>query len=247
MRGQRSVATSRWLTANLRENCHAFLSGPGVNSLHFWTGIAPVSPLNTTVWPLMFDDDQQRRVVAAAERVERLCVAWSPPRMDAPPPEIAARPLMMWLQREFEPGVRFGDWEFRVRRNASVNSVYEGRWGQGGEVVLTLPSIDRDAVARIALVDADTDRTLGDSTGSGEVLVLDEEGSRVRVDAGIDVSKPRRFTLRPAVPAASSSSGHWVVVRMWARDGRVLAIVPVVSAPSPAVSPRGSSTQAGPS
>jgi hypothetical protein len=243
---ERNVATYRWLNANMRENCDAFITAPGLNSLHFWTEIAPISTLNTTVWPVLFDHDQQGRIVAAAERVERLCVAWSPSRMESPP-EIAARPLMAWLLREFEPRGRFGEWEFRMRRDTPANLVYEGRWVQGGDLVLALPSIDRDAVARIAVVDVDADRTLGDSARSEEIVVLDEHGARLRVDLGIDVSKPGRITLLPAVPAASSSNGHSVVVRLWARDGRSLAIVPVVFTPSLVVSPHGSSTQADPS
>jgi hypothetical protein len=243
---ERNVATYRWLNANIRENCDAFITAPGLNSLHFWTELAPISTLNATVWPVLFDRDQQRRILALAERVERFCVAWSPSRMESPP-EIAARPLMAWLLREFEPRGRFGEWEFRMRRATPANLVYEGRWVQGGDLVLALPSIERDAVARIAVVDVDVDRTLGDSARSEEIAVLDEEGARLRVDLGIDVSTPRRITLRPAVPAASSSNGHSVVVRLWARDGRSLAIVPVVSTPSRVVSPHGSSTQAGPS
>jgi hypothetical protein len=244
---ERSVATYRWLSANMRENCDAFITTPGLNSLHFWTEIAPVSTLNTTVWPLMFDDDQQRRILTSAERVDRFCVAWYSPGVDPVPPPIAARPLMAWLLREFEPRGRFGEWEFRMRRDSPANLVYEGRWVQGGDLALALPSIDRDAVARIAVVDVGEDRTLSDSARSEEMVVLDEQGARLRVDLGIDVSKPRRITLRPAVPAASSSRGHSIVVRLWARDGRSLAIVPVVSTPSLVVSPHGSSTQAGPS
>jgi hypothetical protein len=244
---ERNVATYRWLSANMRENCDAFITTPGLNSLYLWTGLAPVSTLNTTVWPLMFDNDQQRRILGLAERVERFCVAWSPPHADPVPPPIAARPLMAWLLREFEPRGRFAEWEFRMRRNSPANLIYEGRWIEGGDLVVALPTIDRDAVARIAVVDVDVDRTFGDSARSEEIVVLDEQGARLRVDLGIDVSKPRRITLRPAVGAASSSNGHSVVVRLWARDGRSLAIVPVVSAPSRVVSPHGSSTQAGPS
>lgn len=243
---ERNVATYRWLSANMRENCDAFLSTPGLNSLHFWTELAPVSALNTTVWPLLFDHDQQRRILALAERVDRLCVAWSPPRTDPVPPEIAARPLMAFLLREFEPRGRFAEWEFRMRRDAPANLVYEGRRGAGGEIVLALPSLDREAVTRIALVNVDADRALGDSARSEEVVVLDEQGTRVRVDAGIDVSKPRRITLRAAA-AASDSNGHSVAVRLWSRDGRLVAIVPVVlSVPSPAAPSDGSSTRAGP-
>ena len=58
---ERNAATYWWLSANLRENCDAFITAPGLNSLHFWTAIAPVSTLNTTLWPLLFDADQQRQ------------------------------------------------------------------------------------------------------------------------------------------------------------------------------------------
>ena len=245
---ERNVATYRWLTANMRENCDAFLTTPGLNSLYFWTELAPVSPLNTTIWPLLFDDVQQRQILTVAERVDRFCVAWHPPRVDPVPPPIAARPLMAWLLREFEPRGTFGEWEFRVRRDASVNLVYQGRLAQGGDVTLTLPSIDRDTVTRIAIVDVDAESTLGDSARGEEVVVLDEGGVRVRMDLGIDVSRPRRITLRPTVTSPSSLHGHSVVVRLLARDGRSLAIVPVVTRlPSPVVWSHASSTQAGPS
>ena len=135
-----------------------------------------------------------------------------------------------------------------MRRDAPANLVYEGRCAPGGELVLSLPSIDRDAVARIAIVDVDAGRTLGDSSRGQEVVALDEEGIRLRMDLGIDISKPRRITLRQTVASASSSDGHSVVVRLLARDGRALAIVPVVmSVPSRVVSSHASSTPAGPS
>jgi hypothetical protein len=239
-----NVATYRWLAANMRENCDAFLTHPGLNSLHFWTEIAPVSTLNATAWSKLFDDDQQRRILASAERVERFCVAWSPQPVD----QIAARPVMAWLLREFESRGHFGAWEFRMRRDAPANLVYEGRWTEVGDIVVALPSIDRDTVTRIAIVDVDAESTLGDSGRGEEVVVLDEEGVRVRMDLGIDVSRPRRITLRPTVTSPSSLHGHSVVVRLLARDGRSLAIVPVVTrSPSPVVWSHGSSTQAGPS
>jgi hypothetical protein len=106
--------------------------------------------------------------------------------------------------------------------------VYQGRQVNGSDITLELPPIGDDAVARIALVDLDEDRTLGDSARGEEVVVLDEDGARLRVDAGLDVSQRRRITLRTAVRAEATSNSHAVVVRLWARDGRSLAIVPVV-------------------
>ena len=238
---ERDAATYWWLSANLRENCDAFITAPGLNSLHFWTAMAPVSNLNTTLWPLLFNADQQGRILAAAASVERLCVAWSPRRMEAltSAPDAASRPLIVWLRQEFEPRARFGDWEFRMRRGSAATHVYEGRWVDEGGIALDLPSIGHDAVARVAVVELqDAERTLGDSARGEEVVVLDEHGAHMRVDAGIDVSKRRRITVRAPV-VASSSNRHSVVVRLWTRDGRPLAIVPVVDdAPHGRVPPR---------
>ena len=227
---ERNAATYWWLSANLRENCDAFITAPGLNSLHFWTAIAPMSTLNTTLWPLLFDADQQRRVLAAAAPVERLCVAWAPQRMEAltSAPDAASRPLVVWLRHEFESRGRFGGWEFRMRRGRAATRVYEGRWVDGGGIAIDLPSIGDDALARVAVVDLDADRTLGDSASGEELVVLAEDGAQMRLDAGIDLSQPRRLTVRPAVTEAASSHRHSVVVRLWARDGQRLAVVPVV-------------------
>ena len=114
-----------------------------------------------------------------------------------------------------------------MRRGRAAACVYEGRSVDGGGIALDLPPIGHDAVARVAVEDLDADRTLGDSAGGEEIVVLAENGARTRVDAGIDVSQARRLTLRPAV-AAAWSKHHSVVVQFVARDGQRLAVVPVV-------------------
>ena len=79
-------ATSRpisWLSANMRENCDAFVTAPGLNSLHFWTEMrARLDAQYHDLADAVRRTIEQRRILAAAERVERLCVAWSPARMD---------------------------------------------------------------------------------------------------------------------------------------------------------------------
>jgi hypothetical protein len=231
---ERDRATYWWLTTNLREHCDAFLTAPGLNSLHFWTGIPPVSTLNTTLWPILFDDGQQERILAAAAPVGRLCVAWNPRRMEVlmSRPDAASRPLVAWLAREFEPQAVFGGWEFRVRRGRHPTLLYQGRWLDEGGIVLELPRLGPDPVARLAVVDLDAERTLGDSAPVGGLVVIDEEGAHAQVHDGIDVSRRRRVVVRGAVGAPSSDHSS-LVVRLWARDGRSLAIVPVVTdAPS---------------
>jgi hypothetical protein len=228
----REAATYSWLVANMREHCDAFLTAPGLNSLHFWTGIPPVSTVNITLWPILLDEMRQERVLAAAAPVGRLCVAWDTRRMQVlmSDPNTASQPLTAWLAREFEPRAAFGGWEFRTRRGSIPALVYQGRW-LDDDIVLELPQLGHDMIARLAVVDLEAEHVLGDTAAGGDVVVIDEGGAAVRLDHGIDVSRPRRLVVRGAVVASSSpSSGRSSIgVRVWARDGRSLATVPVVS------------------
>ena len=227
---ERDAARYWWLTTNLREHCDTFLTAPGVNSLHFWTGMPPVSTLNTTLWPILLDDGQQARVLAAARSVARLCVAWDRRRMDVlmRTPETASRPLVAWLAREFEPLAAFGDWEFRVPRGSRPRLSYQGIRLDAGGIVVELPQLGREPVTRVAVVDVDGKRTLADSASGADVVAIDENGAEAQIQGGIDVSRQRRIVLRGAF-AAPSSDGAAVVVRLWGSDGQSLAIVPVVA------------------
>jgi hypothetical protein len=224
----RDSAAYWWLATNLREHCDGFLTAPGLNSLHFWTGIPPVSTLNATLWPILFDDAQQRRIVEAAARVRRLCAAWNRPRMDAlmRTEGTSSRPLVAWLAREFEPQAAFGGWELRVRRGRGPVALYQARWSDDDRILIELPPLGDEPVARIAIVDVDANRVLGDSMLGPPVIVNGEDGAPVHVDGGIDVSRRRRIALRGAgsLPSARAS----VVVRLWTSGGQEVTAVPVV-------------------
>jgi hypothetical protein len=232
---ERDAATYWWLATNLREQCDAFLTAPGLNSLHFWTRIPPVSTLNATLWPILFDAAQQERILARARPVERLCVAWDPRRMDVlmKAPGAAAGPLVAWLVREFEPHAAFGGWEFRMRRGSSPARLYQAQSLDNGHIVVDVPELGTDPIARIAVVDVDAGRTLADSADASGLVVSEQGNVEARVaEPAIDVSRPRRFVLGGVV-APSASSDRSMVLRLWTRGGRLLAIVPVVTVPQP--------------
>jgi hypothetical protein len=227
---ERDWATYWWLATNLREKCDAFLTAPGLNSLHFWTGIPPISTLNATLWPILFDEPQQTRILVRAAPVERLCVVWDQRRMEElmKAPDIASKPLVAWLARESEPQGAFGGWEFRMRRGSDPLLRYQGQWLDQGRIVVELPQLGEDPVTRLAVVDVDAGRILGESEHAAGLIVTDEEGAEAQIDRGIDVSRPRRLVLRNVV-ATSASDHPAVVVRLWTSGGRLLAVVPVVT------------------
>ena len=85
-----------------------------------------------------------------------------------------------------------------------------------------------DKVARVAIVDVDSDATLSDSGRGDNVVVLNEDGVRLSDGEGIDVSRARRIVVRPATESAPSLNHQSRAVRFWAGDGQSLAVVPVV-------------------
>ena len=118
------VARHRWLTAVLKNESDAFLFRyNGMNSYYLWTQTRPPTALNATCWPVLFDADQQRRILAAVQRCPRLCVVWQ--NHDWPATTDDA-PLVRFLDEQFVPSGRFGDFEVRKRKDASLPSIGQG-------------------------------------------------------------------------------------------------------------------------
>src|SRR5262249_611000 len=45
-----------WLVSNLKAHCEVFVAQPGYGSLHFWSGLAPVTGFNATAWMTLLSD-----------------------------------------------------------------------------------------------------------------------------------------------------------------------------------------------
>ena len=69
-------AAYNWLVANLKTRCSAFVSLPGYNSLHLWTGVRPVTGFNAGAWMFMLNDDEQAAVVQRMRDTPRPCAVY---------------------------------------------------------------------------------------------------------------------------------------------------------------------------
>jgi hypothetical protein len=99
----------QWLVHELRRNAETFVFGEHAhNSVYLWTGLAPPTALNATVWPYLLRPEQQRRIVAALKGRTGVYVV----REDyAAPPPAGEAPLRKYLQGHFRLKVRHGRWE----------------------------------------------------------------------------------------------------------------------------------------
>jgi hypothetical protein len=101
------------LAEEIRRNCDTLITLPGMNSLHLWSGVEPPTGLNATAWMYLFDDAEQRRIVAALERARRPCLVRNEPLIEfwSRGRELPSRPLVEYLQERFEPTRKIGSYE----------------------------------------------------------------------------------------------------------------------------------------
>lgn len=110
------VARHRWLTSTLKQNADTFLFRfNGMNSYYFWTGLHPPTAINATCWPMLFDESQQRQILASVQHESRLCVVCEPDDWPAKP----AAPLSLFVHEQFEPALKHENVEVWFRKPTS--------------------------------------------------------------------------------------------------------------------------------
>jgi hypothetical protein len=67
------VARLHWLTGSLRANCSAFVSVPGFQSFHVWSGVAPLLAKNAGTWMTLFPAADQARLWQSLDQAAAPC------------------------------------------------------------------------------------------------------------------------------------------------------------------------------
>jgi hypothetical protein len=115
------AALLRQVTQSIRDNCDTFISLPGLDSFYIFAKLPPPSPLPTRFMWLIDDYPHQRALVAASDRISRLCVlensdlyaGWTHGRNVNP-----NGPLLTYIQTGFVPVYTFDqNYSILVRRS----------------------------------------------------------------------------------------------------------------------------------
>ena len=115
-RAQAEVLTQ--VTQSIRDNCDTFVSLPGLDSFYTFAQKPPPSPLPTRFMWLIDDFSHQRALIAAGERINRLCsvandgllAAWTEGRP-------VGGPLADYLQAGFVPVYSLDGYTVLIRRS----------------------------------------------------------------------------------------------------------------------------------
>jgi hypothetical protein len=112
------AALFRQITQILRDKCDTYISVPGLDSFYLFGQLQPPSPLPSRYMWLSADIPHQQALVAAADRISRLCVvendvliaAWSAGRN-------VSGPLDDYIRAGFEPAYELGSYTILTRRS----------------------------------------------------------------------------------------------------------------------------------
>jgi hypothetical protein len=112
------VANFQWVVRNLKQNCDSFESLPGLPSLNFWTGIAPLTLLNADGWTVSLSPEQQQRVAAALATHARACIVYNPDileqwNMDGG--SVEGLPLVRYIRQNFRTVGHSGKYQLMLR------------------------------------------------------------------------------------------------------------------------------------
>jgi hypothetical protein len=101
------------LATTLAARCRTFVTMPGLNSLHLFSGVDPPSARNTTLWVALLSAAQQAEVADRLARVDApVCVVRKPDAAF----DGRDTPLVRYIRREFVTEFTVGDYAFMMRR-----------------------------------------------------------------------------------------------------------------------------------
>jgi hypothetical protein len=147
----RQAARYRWLVASLEEHADTFLCTTGFNSLHFWTGMDPPSPIAIGNNLDIFTRKQQQDLVDSLARFPNACVVFHPNFFTMSPPAHASKNLLLeYIDAEFITYDRADGFELKFRKGRSiaplpVRNLARGaghQHGGGAGLVSQQPSLD---------------------------------------------------------------------------------------------------------
>ena len=104
------AALYRSLVGTLRARCRTFVTQPGLYSFHLFTGMAPPTGFNATVWMILLSDAQQERIV------DRLAASPSPVCALRRQRQVFTTPLARYIEERFVTLFEVEFFEFRIRR-----------------------------------------------------------------------------------------------------------------------------------
>ena len=126
-----------WCTENLKRHSDTFISGPGLNSVYFWTEQSPPTASNAGTWMTLFDDERQRQIVRSLANYPKACVLYNRERAKfwterlVPPKDVFSSPLNHYIKENFEEVGRVQDFQFMVRKDrAKPELTFFASWKQ---------------------------------------------------------------------------------------------------------------------
>lgn len=106
------------LTRAIDQDCTSLITLPRMPSLNLWTGRAGIAQLNDGIWIFSLDAAQQQSIVSQVQGRPGMCVVISQAvlNFEAEGRPVPRRPLVDYIDTNFQPEATFGIYELLVKR-----------------------------------------------------------------------------------------------------------------------------------
>jgi hypothetical protein len=106
------------LTRAIDQDCTSLITLPRMPSLYLWTGRAGIAQLNDGIWIFSLDASQQQSIVSRIQGQPGVCVVLSQAvlNFEAEGRPVPRRPLVDYIDTNFQPEATFGIYELLVKR-----------------------------------------------------------------------------------------------------------------------------------
>lgn len=226
------AARYTFLVENLKANCDAFVSMPGIYSLNFWTQIEPPTSFNATAWMTLLDNAQQRATVEKLKKYSRPCAVYHPQLTEngARNRRLESMPLAAYILNDFVARGAADDYRLMTANDISADLVYAAKIisGQENLIVFTLPQQPEWTVARVQLYDLERQQTLADSRETATAF-FDYEGKSATLPLRFspDAATPRQGGVKFASPnSINSFERKTLVLRLFDEADKLTASLP---------------------
>lgn len=229
---EKDAALYTFLVENLKSQCDAFVSMPGIYSLNFWAQIESPTTFNATAWMTLLDDAQQQTIVEKLKNRPRVCAVYHPQltQNGARNRRLESLPLASYILNDFVTKGTVNEYRLMTEKDSSEELVYAAKIvpNQQNLITFTLPKQSGWIIARIQLYDLAQQQILADSQ---ETLtsVFTHEGKPATFP--LEVMRDTAISQHVNVSFASLSSINFpkqenLVLRLFDGEGNLTASLP---------------------
>lgn len=206
-----------FLVENIRANCDALISVPGIYSLNFWSQIDPPTTFNATALLTLLNDSQQQAIIEKMRISNRGCAVYNPVftkygLRDKSPEDFA---LTDFIFQNYERAAKFRKYSLMIDPAQISNLTNYAKFAADSneKIEFSLSDNQTSQISRIQIYD-----------WQAKTIVADSQNQQIGLPVSIN---DRKFALQ--MVNTNLNSQNSLLLRFYDANGKLLTSIPFLS------------------